>query len=83
MRRDSFKPLWWVVLVLAAMLPSLAQYARNPDGANFGFFHDDGLYFVGAKSLAAYGAFLLEIVPGEPKSTKLPPLWPAFRSLAW
>lgn len=71
------------MLVLAAMLPSLAQYARNPDGANFGFFHDDGLYFVGAKSLAAKGAFLLESVPGEPKSTKFPPLWPAYLSLAW
>ncbi len=46
-------------------------------------YHDDGLYFVGAKSLAESSTYSIESLPANPAQTKYPPLWPAILSLAW
>lgn len=46
-------------------------------------YHDDGLYFVSAKSLAETGDYVIESLPAQPKQTKYPPLWPAVLSIAW
>lgn len=83
MRRDGWNSALWAAVILLAAAPSFVQYLSNRDGVNFGFYHDDGLYYVTAKSLAQSGAFRLESFPGEPWSTKFPPLWPAYLSLAW
>ncbi len=46
-------------------------------------YHDDGVYFVGAKGMAESGRYAIESLPAEPMQTKYPPLWPATLSLAW
>lgn len=49
--------------------------------AQLGGFHDDGLYFVGAKSLAEGHGYRIANLPGEPLQTKYPPLYPWLLSL--
>lgn len=49
----------------------------------FGFYHDDGLYFVLAKSLAEDGGYRIASAPEPWPMTKYPPLWPALLSLVW
>ncbi|MBM3787443.1 MAG: hypothetical protein FJW30_24050 [Acidobacteria bacterium] len=46
-------------------------------------YHDDGVYFIAAKSLAERGESRIESFPGDPAQTKFPPLWPAVLSIAW
>lgn len=46
-------------------------------------YHDDGIYFVSAKSIAETGGYRIDSFPGRPAQTKYPPLWPAVLSLAW
>jgi hypothetical protein len=46
-------------------------------------YHDDGIYFVSAKSLAETGDYSIESLPTQPSQTKYPPLWPAVLSIAW
>ena len=46
-------------------------------------YHDDGVYFVSAKSLAESDAYLIGSLPNRPAQTKYPPLWPAVLSIAW
>ena len=49
---------------------------------DFGYLHDDGLFFISAKSLAS-GAFRIESLPEQSAQTKFPPLYPLYLSLAW
>lgn len=74
---------WWLGIVLVAALPSFLGTLLNHDNATFGMHYDDSIYYVGAKSLAQDGTFRLLSLPGEPASTKFPPFWPAYLSLAW
>jgi hypothetical protein len=46
-------------------------------------YHDDGIYYVSAKSLAEADTFAIESLPKSPAQTKYPPLWPAVLSIAW
>ncbi len=46
-------------------------------------YHDDGIYYVSAKSMADTGTFAIESLPKSPAQTKYPPLWPAVLSIAW
>ncbi|MFN0102439.1 MAG: hypothetical protein ACKV2U_10170 [Bryobacteraceae bacterium] len=46
-------------------------------------YHDDGIYYVSAKSLAGGGGYAIESLPKQPAQTKYPPLWPAVLSIAW
>ena len=46
-------------------------------------YHDDGIYYVSAKSLAESGTFVIDSLPQRPPQTKYPPLFPAVLSLAW
>ncbi|MBI2688363.1 MAG: hypothetical protein HYX27_18830 [Acidobacteria bacterium] len=46
-------------------------------------YHDDGIYYVSAKSLAGSGKFAIESLPATPAQTKYPPFWPAILSIAW
>jgi hypothetical protein len=69
-----------VVLGLA-LIPS-AWHAWNARGMPFlGNFSDDGLYLVGAKSLAEGRNYRISSLPGEPYQTKYPPLYPALLAL--
>jgi len=66
------------VLALAAWLYGWAQ-----DPARFGFYHDDGVYAVMAKSLAEGRGYRILSLPGEPAQTKYPPFYPLLLSLVW
>jgi len=48
----------------------------------FGYLHDDGLFFVTAKSVAE-GGYKIESLPETPAQTKFPPLYPLYLSLIW
>jgi hypothetical protein len=46
-------------------------------------YHDDGIYYVSAKSLAEDNTYSIDSLPRRPAQTKYPPLWPALLSIAW
>ena len=48
----------------------------------FGYLHDDGIFFVTGKSLAS-GSYSIPSLPENPAQTKFPPLYPAYLSLIW
>jgi hypothetical protein len=48
----------------------------------FGYLHDDGLFWVTAKSLAA-GSYSIPSLPENPAQTKFPPLYPFYLSILW
>ncbi|HOK48481.1 MAG TPA: hypothetical protein PLK67_21220, partial [Bryobacteraceae bacterium] len=70
-------------LLCAAIFPSayLAWQAR--DVPHLGYFHDDALYYVSAKSLAGGAGYRIASLPGEPPQTKYPPLYPALLAGVW
>jgi len=70
----------WLLALL--LVPSAWFVGRNADLPRFGDFHDDGIYYVCAKSLAM-GQYRIESLPGAPPQTKYPPLYPLLLSLAW
>lgn len=77
----DFKPTHLLILILL-LIPSAAFLWRNSDLPQFGDFHDDGLYYVSAKSLAT-GDYRIESLPTQPFQTKYPPLYPLLLSIAW
>lgn len=50
---------------------------------HLGFYHDDGLYWVTAKSLAEGHGYRIESLPTQPFQTKYPPLFPGLLAIAW
>jgi hypothetical protein len=69
--------------LLALALPSARFSWSNRDVPCFSKIHDDSIYFVCAKSLAAGTGYRITSLPGAPYQTKYPPLYPLFLSLAW
>jgi hypothetical protein len=71
------------LLFCLALAPSawLAWQAR--DAPHFGYFHDDSLYWVSAKSLAGGHGYRIESLPGEPHQTKYPPGYPLLLAAVW
>jgi hypothetical protein len=67
------------VLLAAAALTYWAAAAPE----KFGFYHDDALYVVTAKSLATGQGYRIISLPYEPAETKYPPLYPFLLSLIW
>jgi hypothetical protein len=71
-----------LLIFLALLIPS-AQFAwRNMTMPQFSYLHDDGVFFVTAKSVAE-GSYRIESLPERPFQTKFPPLYPLFLSLIW
>lgn len=68
---------------LAALAPSayLAWTLRTMP--HLGFYHDDSLYWVSARSLATGNGYRIESLPSQPYQTKYPPLYPALLALIW
>src|SRR5215813_6589423 len=64
-------------------LPSLLYVVWNRDVPHFGILEDDGIYLIGAKSLAEGSGYRILNLRGEPYQTKYPPLYPAYLSIAW
>src|SRR5579864_8105228 len=50
---------------------------------HLGFYHDDGIYWVSARSLAEGNGYRIQSLPGEPYQTKYPPLYPAMLAGIW
>src|SRR5580693_2679536 len=50
---------------------------------HLGFYHDDSIYWVSAKSLAEGHEYRIESLPGQPYQTKYPPLYPAMLAGIW
>ena len=50
---------------------------------HLGFYHDDSIYWVSAKSLADGHDYRIASLPGQPYQTKYPPLYPALLAGIW
>ena len=50
---------------------------------HLGFYHDDSIYWVSAKSLAEGHEYRIDSLPGQPYQTKYPPLYPALLAGIW
>ena len=68
---------------LLAIAPSayLAWTLRSMP--HLGYYHDDGIYWVSAKSLAEGGGYRIPSLPADPYQTKYPPLYPALLAGIW
>src|SRR5579883_1134568 len=70
-------------LIFLVLLAPSAHYAwRERTMPDFGYLHDDGLFFVSAKSAAA-GSYRIESLPEQPAQTKFPPLYTFYLSFIW
>lgn len=50
---------------------------------HLGFYHDDSIYWVSAKSLAEGHEYRIASLPGQPYQTKYPPLYPVLLAGIW
>jgi hypothetical protein len=50
---------------------------------HLGFYHDDSIYWVSAKSLAQGHGYRIASLPAQPYQTKYPPLYPALLAGIW
>ena len=69
--------------VIVLSLPTFLFVWLHRDVPHFGILQDDGLYDVGAKSLAQGAGYRILSLPNQPYQTKYPPLYPLYLSLAW
>src|SRR5580693_4505690 len=72
-----------LILFLVILIPSAVYLYKNLDMPEFGKFHDDGLLFVSAKSLATGQGFRILSLPEQPAQTKYPVLYPLYLSMVW
>ncbi len=70
-----------IFLLLLAPAAWLAYQWRSMP--QLGFYHDDSLYWVSAKSLADGNGYRIASLPDQPFQTKYPPLFPALLALVW
>jgi hypothetical protein len=68
------------VLVLA---PSAYLAWSLRDMPHLGFYHDDSIYWVSAKSLASGDGYRISSLPGQPFQTKYPPLYAMLLAGIW
>lgn len=71
-----------LLILLILLVPSGLYVWRDRTMPDFGSLHDDGIFFVTAKSLAS-NHFRIESLPEQPPQTKFPPLYPLYLSIAW
>jgi len=72
-----------LIVFLLLLIPSALYLWKNRDMPEFGKFHDDGLLFVSAKSLATGQGFRILSLPEQPAQTKYPILYPLYLSMVW
>ncbi len=68
---------------LGALFPSAYLAWSFRTMPHLGFYHDDSIYFVSARSLAMGDGYRIESLPGQPYQTKYPPLYPALLATIW
>src|SRR6185503_6101947 len=71
----------FVVSLIAVAAIVLAVQSANPRIT--GLYHDDGVYLATARSLAETASYRLINVPGSPRQTKYPPIYPLLLATAW
>jgi hypothetical protein len=54
------------VLLVLALSPAAYLACANRDVPQFGYFQDDGLYLIGAKSLVEGSGYRIRSLPGQP-----------------
>ena len=72
-----------LLLFCLVLIPSAWLAWRSRDAPHLGYFHDDSLYWVSARSLAGGGGYRIQSLPGEPYQTKYPPLYPLLLAAVW
>jgi hypothetical protein len=72
-----------VTLFLLALVPSALLAWQWRSLPHLGFYHDDGIYWVCAKSLAEGHGYHIASLPDEPFQTKYPPVFPALLAIVW
>ncbi len=79
----TLRKLAAIGVFLAALAPSayLAWSLRTMP--HLGFYHDDSIYWVSARSLAMGDGYRIQSLPGQPFQTKYPPLYPALLAGIW
>jgi hypothetical protein len=79
----TLRKLTVIGVFLAALIPSayLAWTLRTMP--HLGFYHDDSIYWVSARSLATGDGYRIQSLPGQPYQTKYPPLYPALLAAIW
>ena len=70
-----------VLLMLAALAPSLWMLWQAGGIPHLGYFHDDGIYAGTAAAIAEGRGPRLENLPGEPWQVKYPPLFPLYLAM--
>jgi hypothetical protein len=72
-----------LALLVCALAPSayLAWSLRSMP--HLGFYHDDSIYWVSARSLAIGDGYRIQSLPGQPYQTKYPPLYCALLATVW
>ena len=68
---------------MLALGPSAYLAWTLRDMPHLGFYHDDSIYWVSAKSLAAGDGYRISSLPGQPYQTKYPPLYAALLAGVW
>ncbi len=71
----------WAPLAAGAIVGAIALAAIT--AVPLGVFWDDGVYLIGAKSLAMGAGYRFLHLPGAPAAVHFPPAWPALLSLVW
>ncbi len=72
-----------LLLILIALVPSVWLAWRSRDVPHLGYFHDDSIYWISAKSLADGAGYRIASLPGSPFQTKYPPLYPLLLAGVW
>lgn len=72
-----------LLIFFLALLPAGYWFWQARHLEHLGYFHDDGMYLLGAKTLAETGQYRIPNLPEAPAQTKYPPLFPLLLSLVW
>jgi hypothetical protein len=71
------------LLLVVLLVPSAIFAWENLDMPQFGFQHDDTIYYVCAKAWATGQGHRIISLPDQPWQTKYPPVFPLLLSLVW
>ncbi len=71
----------WYPLAAGAIVGAIALMAIT--SVPLGVFWDDGVYLIGAKSIATGAGYRFLHLPGAPPAVHFPPLWPALLAVVW
>jgi hypothetical protein len=74
---------WIAALITIALLSSAWLAWTWRAMPQLGFYHDDAIYMVTAKSLAEGNGYRIESLPLQPYQTKYPPLYPLVLAAVW